>query len=87
MAATKEEIKEAMETLMNGVNSFDSDSIASIMHDVVKSNHRTLQQSFVRNLQIFLDYHSRTEYTDLRNEASVEFAKAVRDLEHHLPMV
>ena len=67
---------EAVTTMSNYVNSFlcDYDKFAEEMGDI----HPTLQQSFTKLCVIWLRHLATTDYYDLRNQASVDFAKSIK---------
>ena len=87
MSVTKKELEDAMKVIMRGVNGKEIE-VAEVMAEVVMSDHRTLQQNFCKSLQRFVDTYSSATH-DLRNEASVEWAKeAVKANEnHYLPTI
>ena len=68
---------ETVKTVSNFVNGMGADykEFARLMGN----EHRTLQQNFTRLCVAWLKHLSETEYYDLRNQASVEFAKAIKD--------
>ena len=79
--------EDAVRTVSNYVNNFGCD-----YEEFAKKfgcEHRTLQQNFTRLCVAWLKHLSETEYYDLRNQASVEFAKAIKDKlgEVALPMI
>lgn len=65
---------------------FQSDELAKCM----ANNHPTLQQSYMRHCMKFIELMSKKEYTDGRNEASVNLAKTIMDCvkdDVYLPMI
>ena len=79
--------KEAMQTLIDSTNCMVGEKeMVQGMLDALLGSHRTLQQSFFRVFAKTMDHYSHAHY-DLRNEASVEFAKKVKELDHHFPFV
>lgn len=50
------------------------------------NSHRTLQSSVLRAFATAMVSYSEMP-TDLRNEAAVEFAKRIKDMEHHFPFI
>ena len=77
--------KDAVKAMSNYLNSFsvNYDEFAKQM----SYEHRTLQQNFTRLCIAWLKQLSETEYYDLRNEASVKFAKRIQDKLTELPMI
>lgn len=70
----KDKNQEIASTIMEAVNCFvDEKEITKSM----SKEHRTLQQSFTRLCVEWLKALSTTPYYDYRNEASVDFAKAL----------
>lgn len=71
--------------ISNYVNSYSSDykEFARLM----SYEHRTLQQNFTKLCIAWLRELSETESYDLRNEASVEFAKSIKDKLVNLPLI
>ncbi len=49
--------------------------------------HRTLQQQFTKLCIAWLDELANTNNYDARNEASVEFAKSIKDKLVNLPLI
>lgn len=82
---------EMFKEIFNYVNHMNYDKHFIIK--AVENQHRTLQQSFMGDVIIFLKDYAQTKYFDARNEASVEFAKKfVNWLEEnqtagHLPFI
>ena len=61
----------------------DGDALAdsedtTLFVERMSREHRTLQQTFTRLCIKWLQHLSQTEHYDLRNEASVEFAKSIK---------
>lgn len=82
-----QEFQEAMEVVVNATNSMGCEKeLAERMLIAITGQHRTLQQSFFR---VFVDMAEKYADTrsDLRNDASVDFAKKVAKLDHHFPFV
>ena len=77
--------KDIVEEISNYVNSYSSDykEFARLM----SYEHRTLQQNFTKLCIAWLKELSETENYDLRNEASVEFAKSIKDKLVNLPLI
>ena len=77
--------KDIVEEISNYVNSYSSDykEFAKLM----SYEHRTLQQNFTKLCIAWLKELSETENYDLRNEASVEFAKSIKDKLVNLPLI
>ena len=67
------------------VNSFGTDykEFARLM----SYEHRTLQQNFTKLCIAWLKELSETENYDLRNEASIKFAKSIKDKLVNLPLI
>jgi hypothetical protein len=59
------------------------------MRETLLNSHRTLQASFIRNLNEVLTQYGATTHTDARNEAAVKWAAqatgATVDL--HIPFI
>lgn len=75
----------AVQFMSNYVNSMCSDykEFAKGM----SREHRTLQQNFTKLCIAWLNELANTEYYDLRNQASVEFARSVQDKLTGLPTI
>lgn len=71
--------------ISNYVNSYSSDykEFARLM----SYEHRTLQQNFTKLCIAWLKELSETKSYDLRNEASVKFAKSIKDKLVNLPLI
>lgn len=68
---------EAVNTMTDYVNSFncDYDEFAQKMG----MEHPTLQQNFTKLCCAWLKHLATTDYYDARNQASVDFAKSIKD--------
>ncbi len=78
------------EEIMRLVNIMgNEEDLGKILGDTVAGDHRTLQQSFWRTFQIAASRYAdlMDGHTDLRNEASVEFTKNIRDKSFYLPYI
>ena len=83
----RDKVKAAMQTLVDSTNCMCGEKeMAQGMLDALTGSHRTLQQSFFRVFVDTMEKYSETR-TDLRNEASVDFAKKIVKLDHHFPFV
>jgi predicted HAD superfamily Cof-like phosphohydrolase len=60
--------------------------VAQAIAQGLAESHRTLQQNTMRSLKRAMVEYAKTR-TDLRNEKAVELAKAIAELEIHLPLV
>ena len=68
-------VQDTVRTVSDFVNcSSDFNEFAELM----SREHRTLQQNFTKVCVAWLKQLANTEYYDLRNEASVEFAKSIK---------
>jgi hypothetical protein len=80
-----------MEDIVEESNSYGADyDFAEAIIAVLGKSHRTMQQTFWRSIRAAMKKYGETEYFDLRNQASVEFCKAVTEEvapEHPLPMI
>ena len=81
-----ENVEAAMKVIMKEVNTLGKNTVAETIAEVLMRDHRTLQQNFMREFVKALCIYSDS-YTDLRNEASVDFAMKVKQMEHYFPMV
>ena len=76
--------------IVNLVNPMgNDDDLAKVLGAALAGTHRTLQQNFWRMIWLTAyEYAKNVEgHTDLRNEASLEFAKMIRDEAPSLPFV
>jgi hypothetical protein len=79
--------QEAMKVVVNSTNTMGCEKeLVERMLIVLNGSHRTLQQSFFRVFAKTMEQYADAR-CDLRNEASVDFAKKIRDLDHHFPFV
>lgn len=84
----KEEAKKAFEEIVKYVNRFGNKYENFV--DLMKSEHRTLQQSFTRLCVKWLLDLAERQYFDDRNKASVELGKKFKERlgdECHLPLI
>ncbi len=56
------------------------------MVEALQGSHRTLQQSFMRVFSKAMQDYQNTG-ADLRNEASVNYAKEIAKIDYHFPFV
>jgi hypothetical protein len=84
----KKSLEEIIGTLSEMVNNmtFDYDEAAKILSSRFICEHRTLQQSMIKLIACFLKNIS-TFNTDLRNEAAIEWAKKVSQIDSHFPFI
>ena len=82
------EVREAMETIVNATNTMGSDKLVSQgIVEGIENCHRTLQQSFMRCFVAAMKEYGDTRFFDPRNEASVDFAKKIGEMEEHFPFI
>ncbi len=70
-------IQDAVAVLINEISMGDGKSLGIEIAGILKSTHPTLQQGFIQALKTVIEEHADTAYTDPRNQASVEWCKAV----------
>lgn len=80
-------VEAAIQTLLTECNTMGNPNIATPIADALLAEHRTIQQSFLKEFAAALYIYSELATTDLRNEAAVSFAKKVADLNHHFPYI
>lgn len=78
--------KQALKALETCVN--DNGTCAKLAELMIR-DHNTYQQSFMRLFVLFVEFQANKDYTDLRNEASVNLAKTLNPLmrDEFLPYV
>ena len=81
--AKAEGIAEAVEDIVNGAES----DLSRALRERLPRMYRTLQQSSFRVVQEIIRDYAKTEYFDPRNEAAVEWCRAVSELEGGLPLI
>ena len=87
MSTRSEAVKKAMKELINATNVMGGEEeMAAGITEALQSEHRTLQQSFFRVFAESMKEYANTG-TDLRNEASVNFAKEVNKIDYHFPFI
>ena len=81
------ELEKAVKLIIDNCNSMNpkEDLRQILLYEMIK-NHRTIQQLFMKQINNFLVEYSETSF-DLRNEASVKFAKDVKEIEAYFPYV
>ena len=85
--SNEQEAKDAIRVLLNHQNIMvPGYKLGEILNGLVSGEHRTIQQSFVKEIHNFLVEYSESNY-DLRNEESVKFAKSVKDNSFHFPFI
>lgn len=78
-----ENIIKEMSEYINGGN---PELLAEMFFIAMEKEHRTLQQSFIRSIALFIKMMSKMP-TDLRNQAAVEWCKKVSEIEAVFPRV
>ncbi len=87
MSDRKEVVQKAMTALVDSTNCMAGESeMVDGMLNALTGSHRTLQQTFFRVFAKMAEQYAEAN-SDLRNEASVAFAKKIKELEHHFPFV
>ena len=83
----RQKVAELVRQLVDETNAmgFTDEVVAGIVDGLVTS-HRTLQQNFMRCLLDSMKEYGETN-CDLRNEASVQTAKKIGELNVHFPYV
>lgn len=90
---TEKELHDSIEEHISGlINDFnrldlDSDQIATIISDNINKSHRTLQQTFWSVFQKAIVKYAQYGRFDLRNEASKDWAKAVKEIDVYIPFI
>lgn len=86
----KKQIEENVSTMlkmMNSVGARGNNDYSQAILNKLNNEHRTIIQNFFRTLQFTITEYSKTEHSDLRNEASVEWCKEVAKIDTYLPFV
>jgi len=82
-------VEEMMEAIViTGSDKYMRATIEGMLHAFIHE-HRTLQQSFVRQIAMMLVAWvdgNKEAFTDGRNEAAWAFAQQIRDLHPHFPL-
>ena len=86
MPEINEKIDDALKVIFQQLNTLGDSKMGETLADHLQSEHRTLQQSFFRELYKALEIYQHSSY-DLRNEASVKFAKKVMEEGEYFPFV
>lgn len=76
-------ITEAIEET-NGMT--DDGAVAKGIFNALIGQHRTLQQAFIKEFADAMKLYVNAHY-DARNEASIEFAKKIADMNHPFPFI
>jgi hypothetical protein len=77
--ASKERVVDAVKTILNELNGGDRRDISMAIFETLRREHRSLQQSFWSAMLLAQIDYAESRH-DLRNEAAVDLAKAVREL-------
>lgn len=86
----KANLEQVIETLAHYCNIMNSDDMvesAQIMANQLFRTHPTLQQGIARLLEEFCHFASKNRTPDLRNQASVDWFKAVNEINIYLPVI
>ena len=82
---TRQIVKDFSDLANNLAN--DDNAIADTFCDEFNRTHRTLQQGIAKLLYLFIAKASKTEYSDARNEATIEWFKKVAEIEQYFPLI
>ena len=75
---TQEITRQAVETIVNTLNSFGSSEIVvDAIADELNKSHRTLQQLFIKTMVNSLRQYGRNTGVDGRNEAAFNYCKSL----------
>ena len=81
------ELEAAIKVLLKHSNIMSpSIKLSDLMLTLVENQHRTIQQTFIKNINDFLVDYSEIGY-DGRNEASVLYTKKVKELNQVFPFI
>jgi len=81
------DLENAISVLLKHSNIMNpKEDLSEVLNSMVKKDHRTIQQSFIKSIHDFLVEYSDSPY-DLRNETSVLFAKDVKSQEQYFPFI
>ena len=87
MIDQEQEIDDAIKVLLKHCNSMNMRvPLSDALNTLVSNEHRTIQQTFIKNINDFLVDYSENGY-DGRNESSVLYAKKVKELEWVFPFI
>lgn len=76
---SKEEIKKAVDIIFRELNVMNhEDLLGDILSQELSIQHRTIQQAFIGQFKRVVEKHAESP-TDPRNQASVDWAKLVKD--------
>ena len=82
---------QVVEDLTKSSNSMclEEKKVAAHMADAFSRQHRTLQQSVMRVLAEFISKVGETpmEFTDLRNEGAISWARDVKNIQQSMPFI
>lgn len=82
------EVAEAMAVIVNATNTMGTEAeVVEGIVEGIENSHRTLQQSFFRCFHKAMKEYGDTRWRDARNDASVDFAKEVGEMDVHFPFI
>lgn len=80
--------KQIVDDIFQAVNySSNERRLAKIFTEHIKTEHRTLIQSFFRMISRVIENYAEHEYFDARNEGSLKWAKKVADIDYFMPHI
>ena len=83
----KQDAQDAIKVLLKHMNIMAPGyDLGVLMSAMLEGEHRTIAQSFMKEINSFLVRYSEVGY-DQRNENSVKFAKDVKALDAYFPMI
>lgn len=85
--ANLEQVIETLAHYCNIMSNGDMVESAKIMANQLFRTHPTLQQGIARLLEEFCHHAAQNRTPDLRNQASVDWFKAVDEIEIYLPVI
>ncbi len=87
MSDLTQQTKDDMELLIRNMGAMgrEKDFAAGVV-EALQSQHRTTQQTFFRVFALAMEEYKNTP-TDLRNEASVNYAGEISKIDFHFPFI
>ncbi len=80
--------EDSMKEILRVCNYMSSEAeVAKGMLDALTNEHRTIQQSFFRSLDLMMKQYAELNSADGRNQMSVDYCKRVSDMKFNFPFI
>jgi len=80
-------VADAMGVILKECNILGRTNVGETIGEVLSNEHRTIQQTFMREFVKAMKVYAETAGSDGRNEHAMEFAKGIADSNNYMPLI